>query len=153
MRYMNVSSSTALQKIYFVLSQDIETLELMTEKKTEKRSIDFITSLIEAKKKIIALLPSTQVEMLSQPSSTPDNTLSVGYKSKDHIAEKSMSGLLSILYDLEEEQRQYVAAAHTDSAISDEHKSIIQEVLHIYGQITEQLKRSQNTRQINPIQL
>ncbi len=153
MRYQNVSSTTALQKLYYILCQDIDTLELMRQKKTESQSQDFIQSLIDAKKKILALLPSDEIEVLTEPSTTPENTLSVGYKSKDHIVEKSMSGLLSILYELEEDQRQYVASAHTDIALNDDHQEIIQDVLHIYGQITEQLKRSQSTRQINPIQL
>ncbi len=150
MKKNSISSAAVFPKLRNILNQDIDVLtSIRNNRETDTDEYGLLDSLIDAKYKIIDILPGDGggVAETAQP---PQRLHIVGYEDK---SSDSISNLVSMLYDIEKDQMKFVQDNVADEGMPDDLAKKLRGILDIYQVITDQLDRSQKTNQYNAIVL
>ncbi|WP_235290767.1 hypothetical protein [Portibacter lacus] len=148
MKRPKITSTTVFPKLEGILKEDVSVLERMNSDHIEDSKYrEFINSLINAKNKILGLIPSTG-EGISESPAPAQKLHIVGIKNR---APRDLTNLFSAIKDTEVEQMKFVRNAVVDEGMPNELLGKLEKILKIYEDITEQLGRSYKTKQFNPI--
>ena len=151
MKISKIASASVITKINSILAEDIDVLSNMLASRTcESRSHKLIHSLIEAKRKIIAVLPEMRLEEGQIPTTGQKNSLT-GYRSKELVDYGDEQLLNKIFLEIEEDQFDFVKNTARAEGLPSAIDSMLNEILGIYMSIIEQLGRAKKSNQINEI--
>lgn len=147
----NTNTSTVISKLHAILEEDLITLNTMISNKSPETDIyKLISSLMDAKKKIVSLLPSVNMDMGVSPHPPQSNQPSTHEKvHKTQIKDDNM--ITKIFLEIEKDQAEFVKNAIRQDGVATGIQNILISVLEIYHKIIDQLKRSSTTHQVNEI--
>gem|GEM_PF-4492458 len=139
-------SATALSSIRVTLENDIS--ELSTVKSTEQETKDFIQSLVEAKQKVLSLIPENDEGLGGVPGKTNAQQLGL-YLNFDTIS--NQRELMETIQAKETNQMEYVRESLSADGMTTGIKNILANILNIYMDITDQINRSVKTNNVSSL--
>lgn len=147
----NITNATIMPKLHGILTEDIAVLDdMLTNRTKASKSYRFIESLKEAKIKILNMLPG-DVDGIGSVPTPPQKLRPTSYEKTNKTEIRDNVQLAKTFYELEQSQLTYVTQSAGNKGIPKDVQILLEKIVKIYSQITDQLHRSSKTHQLNEI--
>lgn len=152
MKIDNIESTSSFRIIENTLVEDIKVLEsAFSNVKSDVKINELIDSLINAKKKIIAMLPANNEDRNEGFPGPPRKLQFFGYRPESLSEADNQVKILNTLIDIESQGLDYVKSACTEKGFPGLMKDKMKEILNVYHNIVSQLNRSKSTQQLGTL--
>ncbi|MFT4536150.1 MAG: hypothetical protein ACJA1A_001431 [Saprospiraceae bacterium] len=154
MNLPNIATASIFPRLKGILSNDIVHLTSVISKiRNDDKLVDFLESLISAKKHIISELPGEFTDIYQGSPNVPQKEHLTGYELTDLESTEDSVKLLSLLLSTEESQLELVKNASDTKGLPEELETKLVSLSRNYAAIVDQIGRSKKTQQFGTIVL